>query len=169
MSGLFYATWNTLLVVEALDYEHYLLSTLVYIQRVDYDYATVTFADFRGALAYFEELCGYFCQGDVPQEMLDAFFRDVAAFEARAELRETVHTLVRDAAEAVHDILARSKGADPTETAVLVIDVVDQAMMGLIELTEDVNSDETDTHLRVKRLREQMTAKDASKSYEILG
>ncbi|KAJ7695443.1 hypothetical protein B0H17DRAFT_1055904 [Mycena rosella] len=163
LAGLGYATWATLLVVEALDYEHYLLSTLVYIQRVDYDYATVSFADFGAALAYFEELCGYFGQGDVSPEMVDAFFRDVATFAAR----DVVHAIVRDAAGAVHDVLAQSKGADATETAVLVINLVDDAMMALIQLAEDANSDETDKLLRVQRLRAQM--KDSTKSYEILG
>ncbi|KAJ7039786.1 hypothetical protein C8F04DRAFT_1032813 [Mycena alexandri] len=170
LSGLIYATWNTLLVVEALDYEHYLLSTLVYIQRVDYDYSTVSFEGFKEALTYFSDMCAYFCQGDdVPQEMVDAFFRDVATFETDPALRDTVHGIMRDAAAVVHDILAHSKGADATETAVLVINVVDEAMMRLIELTEDVNSDETEKMLRVKRLREQMSAKESSKSYEILG
>ncbi|KAJ7484765.1 hypothetical protein FB451DRAFT_1025467 [Mycena latifolia] len=163
LSGLAYATWTTLLVVEALDYEHYLLSTLVYIQRIDYDYATVSFADFDAALAYFEELCGYFGQGDVPQDMIAAFFRDLAVFGAR----EVVHGIVRDAAGAVHDVLAQSKGTDATETAVLVINLVDDAMLALIQLAEDASSDETDKLLRVQRLRAQM--KDPSKSYEILG
>ncbi|KAJ6590614.1 hypothetical protein DFH09DRAFT_908225 [Mycena vulgaris] len=165
LSGLLYATWTTLLVVEALDYEHYLLSTLVYIQRVDYDYATVSFANFRGALEYFAELCGYFGQGDVSPEMLANFFRDVAAYADH----DVVHAIVRDAAGAVHDVLAQSKGADPTETAVVVINLVDDAMMALIQLAEDANSDETDQLLRLQRLRAQMSAKDSAKSYEILG
>ncbi|KAJ7145332.1 hypothetical protein C8R43DRAFT_926778 [Mycena crocata] len=169
VSGLLYATWSTLLVVEALDYEHYLLSTLVHIQRTDYDYSTVTFASFREALAYFAELCAYFGQGDIPPEMLAAFFRDVASWEGDAALGERVHGIVRAAAEAVHDILTQSKGADATETAVLVINVVDEAMLGIIELAEDINSDETDKLLRIKRLKDQMSAKDSSKSYEILG
>ncbi|KAJ7151149.1 hypothetical protein C8R46DRAFT_1123421 [Mycena filopes] len=169
LSGLIYTTWNTLLVVEALDYEHYLLSTLVYIQRVDYDYPALK-EGFKESLAYFADLCAYFCQGDdVPQEMVDSFFRDVAAFEADPTLCDTVHAIMRDASAAVHDILVQSKGTDPTETAVLVVNVVDEAMMQLIELTEDVNSDEIEKMLRAKRLREQMSAKESSKSYEILG
>ncbi|KAJ7096753.1 hypothetical protein B0H15DRAFT_773949 [Mycena belliarum] len=163
LSGLAYATWLTLSVVEALDYEHYLLSTLVYIQRVDYDYATVSFADFDAALTFFEELCGYFGQGDIPPEMVESFFRDLAATNER----DIVHNIVRDAAGAVHDVLAQSKHADPTETAVQVIVLVDDAMLALIQLVEDANSDETDKMLRVQRLRAQM--KDASKSYEVLG
>ncbi|KAJ7512074.1 hypothetical protein B0H11DRAFT_1699041 [Mycena galericulata] len=172
LAAALYATWNTLLVLEVLDYEHYLLSTLVYIQRVDYDYANAELDTFKGALTYFEELCGYFCQGNVRPEMLAAFFRDLAQFEgADAEggedLGAMVHALARDAAEAVHEILAASKGADAIETAAHVICIVDDAMLALIELTEDVNADETEKLLRVKRLREQM--KDSSKSYEILG
>ncbi|KAJ6571697.1 hypothetical protein B0H19DRAFT_1130778 [Mycena capillaripes] len=166
LSGLLYATWQTLLVVEALDYEHYLLSVLVHIQRVDYDYSTIAFDSYRGALAYFAEVCAYLGQGDVPPEMLDTFFDDVIAFEQDAERREAAHAIVRDAAEAVHEILARSKGRDAAETAALVVDVVDRAMVGLIELAEDVGEDAAS---KIKILREQMAAKDAAKGYEILG
>jgi len=166
LTGLVYATWTTLLALEALDYEHYLLSTLVYIQRVDYDYTTIEFAEFSEAMAYFEDLCGYFCNGDVLPELLASFFRDIVALESA---RETVHATVRDAARAVHDLLAQSKGADATETAVRVITILDEAMMGLIELTEEASGDETDKMLRIKRLKDQMTPKEASKGYEVLG
>jgi hypothetical protein len=147
-----------------------LLSTLVYIQRIDYDFSTVSFENFRAALDYFAEMCAYFGQGDnVSPEMVEAFFRDIAGFETDAALRGTVHTIIRDACEAVHVILGKSKGEDAMETAVMVMNIVDKAMMGLIELSEDVNSDETDRMLRGQRLREQMAAKDSSKGYEILG
>ncbi|KAJ7637156.1 hypothetical protein FB45DRAFT_742359 [Roridomyces roridus] len=170
-----YVTWNTLLVVEELDYERYLLGTLVYIQRVDYDaYPTRDELDtFNGALTYFEELCGYFLQGDVRPEMLEAFFHDLFHLGDEGvegdlvQLRERIHGLVRTAAEAVHTLLATSKGTDPIETAALAIGIVDDAMLSLIEISEDVGADETEKLLRVKRLREQM--KDSSKSYEILG
>ncbi|KAJ6499515.1 hypothetical protein C8R47DRAFT_971414 [Mycena vitilis] len=166
LSGLLYATWQTLLVVEALDYEHYLLSTLVHIQRVDYDYAAVALDSYRGALDYFADMCAYLGQGDVPPEMLDTFFGDVVAFEHDTQRRDAAHAIVRDAAEAVHGILAGSKGRDATETAARVVDVVDRAMLDLIELAEDVGDDVSG---KIKLLREQMAAKDVSRSYEILG
>ncbi|KAJ7755369.1 hypothetical protein DFH07DRAFT_743240 [Mycena maculata] len=170
LAGALYATWSTLLVVEALDYERYLLTALVHIQRVDYDYTTAPLDGFAGALAYFADLAGYFCLGDVRPETLAAFFADLAQLapgEGGEGLGARVHDLVRSAAEAVHGILAASKGADAAETAVLVIGIVDDAMLTLIELVEDMDADETGRLLHLKRLREEM--KDSSKGYEILG
>ncbi|KAF8189833.1 hypothetical protein K438DRAFT_1529247, partial [Mycena galopus ATCC 62051] len=138
LSGLLYATWSTLLVVEALDYEHYLLSTLVHIQRVDYDYSTVPFAhSYAASVEYFEEMCAYLAhrEGDVSPEMLERFFAD------KGHRRTRAHLLITAAAATVHDIIARSKGADPAETAAIVLDVMDQALMELLELAEDIGED----------------------------
>jgi hypothetical protein len=146
----------------------------VHIQRVDYDYATVSFPSFRASLEYFADLCAYLGQpqGEVPPEMVAAFFADVAALaESDEALCETAHAIICAAAETVHDVLGGSKGEDAVETAVRVVDVIDRAVMGLIELTEEAGEDETDKMLRVRKMREQMTAKEkeAAKSYEILG
>ncbi|KAJ7237300.1 hypothetical protein B0H12DRAFT_1026412 [Mycena haematopus] len=166
LSGLLYATWSTLLVVEALDYEHYLLSTLVHIQRVDYDYSTIPFAQsYVASVRYFEEMCAYliYRDGDVSPEMLERFFAD-------DQRRTRAHLLITAAAATVHDILARSKGAEPAETAALVLDVMDQALMGLIELAEDVGEDVRD---QLRKLRVQLAANGAGsgkeKGYEVLG
>ncbi|KAF7349298.1 hypothetical protein MSAN_01719300 [Mycena sanguinolenta] len=213
LSGLLYATWSTLLVVEALDYEHYLLSTLVHIQRVDYDYSTVPFThSYAAAVRYFEEMCAYlaFRDSDVSPEMLERFFADVAALDDsdsdspssssdvessssdaesssvnsddppsaldltlnldKGQRRTRAHLLITAAAATVHDILARSKGADPAETAALVLDVMDQALMGLIELAEDVGEDVRD---QLRKLRVQLASNSAGtgkeKGYEVLG
>ncbi|KAF7350421.1 hypothetical protein MVEN_01347100 [Mycena venus] len=214
LSGLLYATWTTLLVVEALDYEHYLLSTLVHIQRVDYDYSTVPFAtSYAASVEYFADMCAYLAyrDGDVSPEMLERFFADVAALDdsdssaspsdaessspssnsddsasvssldpesdltlslEKGQRRARAHMLITSASATVHDILARSKGADPTETAALVLDVMDQALMGLIELAEDVGEDVRD---QLRKLRVQLAAsgagsgKEKEKGYEVLG
>ncbi|KAJ7057845.1 hypothetical protein C8F01DRAFT_991558 [Mycena amicta] len=162
--------WSTLLVVEALDYEHYLLSTLVYIQRVDYEYLSVPFSDLPRALAYFEELVGYFVQGDVPPEMLAAFFQDLGLLAESSGMHEKIHTIIRESAGAVHELLLERKGEHPVDTAALAIDTLDTAMLALIVLVDEHNAggDGTDK-IRVKRLKDQMSSKDSSKSYEVLG
>ncbi|KAF7323875.1 hypothetical protein MKEN_00608900 [Mycena kentingensis (nom. inval.)] len=171
LSAFLYATWSTLLVVEALDYEHYLLSTLVYIQRVDYDYTTVPIDEFPSALAYFADLCGYFALGEsnVTPVMLAAFFADVQRLADGEEgLREKIHAILREAAGAVHDVLAQSKGTDAVETAVAAINTLDAAMVLLIALSEEAGGDGTETLIRLKRLRDQVNGK-GEKGYEVLG
>ncbi|KAJ7336262.1 hypothetical protein DFH08DRAFT_749341 [Mycena albidolilacea] len=204
LSGLVYATWSTLLVVEALDYEHYLLSTLVHIQRVDYDYSTVPFTtSYTASVKYFAEMCAYLAygEGDISPQMVDQFFADVAAFDDSGadsapsasasssssnasissnsddatsdpdlddkppqQRRTAAHILILAASAAVHDILARSKGADATETAALVLDVMDQALLGLIALAEDVGEDVRE---QLRRLRVQIGGgKERERGYE---
>ncbi|KAJ6631114.1 hypothetical protein B0H10DRAFT_1980898 [Mycena sp. CBHHK59/15] len=166
LSGLLYATYSTLLIVEALDYEHYLLATLVHIQRVDADLAGVPLDDPAAVLAHFAALTEYFSAGGVPPALLQGFFLDLAA---RVPLREEVHAIVRDAAVEVHEIIEGSRGADATETAALVIAVVDGAMLRLVELAEDAAGVNKASLLRALQLKSQMTDKDAAKGYEILG
>ncbi|KAF7289903.1 hypothetical protein MIND_01365200 [Mycena indigotica] len=164
-----YATYSTLLVVEALDYEHYLLSTLVYIQRVDYDFHSIPISQFAPTLDYFQDLVGYFIQGDVPPEMLVAFFQDLAFLAQSSETQEKIHNIVREAAQAVHNLLVDRKGEHPVETAALAIDMLDHAMLALIAIVDEAGGDETEKMIRVKRLKDQMAGKESSKSYEILG
>ncbi|KAF7300679.1 hypothetical protein HMN09_00953600 [Mycena chlorophos] len=161
--GGLYATWSTLLVVEALDYEHYLLSTLVYIQRVDYEFNSVSLSDVNSTLTYFEELVGYFVQpdGDVSSEMLRAFFADLAMLAESPEQRERIHGIITAGASGVHDLLLARKGAHAVDTAVLAIDTLDSAMLLLIALVDEAGSDGTDQMIRI-RLKNQVNPKDSS-------
>ncbi|KAK7046647.1 hypothetical protein R3P38DRAFT_2874963 [Favolaschia claudopus] len=220
LSGLLYATWSTLLVVEALDYEHYLLSTLVHIQRVDYDYSTIPFAtSYAASVQYFADMCAYLAhsEGDISPEMLERFFNDIAAFDdseptrsesdddldsllpsssslppsnpisnsddpapsvdaerepdltlnlVSGQRRSRAHLIIIAASASVHDILARSKGANAADTASHVLDVIDQALIGLIALSEDVGEDVRD---QLRKLRVQLGAGSKEKGYEVLG
>ncbi|KAJ7755361.1 hypothetical protein DFH07DRAFT_959475 [Mycena maculata] len=86
-----------------------ILTSLLHIQRVDYDrYATVQLDDFGGALLYFEDLAGYLCHVGVRP-----MFRCLGQLEdAEGELQTRIHDIARGAAETIHGILSASKGEE---------------------------------------------------------
>jgi hypothetical protein len=163
MCGGLYGVYNMMLVIQELDTANYLLSCLVNIQRVDYEFESVDFNNSDNALAYFRSLCGSF--GDVPQQMIDDFFDDVAHLDGKEPVR-----IVRDVCRDVHDILFQSKGREPLETASEVVTVLDDAMLQLIDMVEDTHADEDEKVFRNQRIKDQMV-KDPTRSsdYELVG
>ncbi|KAJ7839524.1 hypothetical protein B0H14DRAFT_3458585 [Mycena olivaceomarginata] len=159
LSGLVYATWSTLLVVEALDYEHYLLSTLVHIQRVDYDYSTVPFTTSYAA----------------SPQMVDQFFADVAAFDDSGADSAPSASASSSSADASISSTSDDATSDPdlddkppqqrrTAAHILILAASAAALLGLIALAEDVGEDVRE---QLRRLRVQIGGgKERERGYE---
>ncbi|KAF9461931.1 hypothetical protein BDZ94DRAFT_1283301 [Collybia nuda] len=165
--GTLYTMYAMLALIDEFDTANYLLSCLIHIQRADADLSSVDLSDERSTLAHFRSLCASF--GDIPQHMIDDFFDDVA--QLLGSSTQEVHKILREVSEAVHEILVRSKGRDPWETATEVIYRLDETIMQLVELVEDKFGDEEVKVLRNQKIKEQVTKDPASRNsdYEVVG
>jgi hypothetical protein len=101
-----------------------ILSRLEHMQRVNYDYATIDFLSSRAALEYFSDLSG--------------FKRIILFAEVEGTHCEAAHTIARDTAKKVHDVLMCSKGRDELETATTTDLLVLRAMEALMHLMDEM-------------------------------
>lgn len=157
-------------LVAEFDSANYMLTCLIHIQRADSDFSSVDLTSSNSTLLHFRELCAAF--GDIPQHMVDEFFDDVNALSGAN--RDEAHKVLSEVSQVVHDILVKSKGKDPWDTATEVIGKLDEAIMHLVEVVDDAAEKELDGGgkvLRNQRIKEQIAKDPASRSsdYEVLG
>jgi hypothetical protein len=159
--------YTMLALIDEFDTANYLLSCLIHIQRADAELSSVDLSNETSTLAHFRELCAAF--GDIPQHMIDDFFDDVS--QLMGSSRQEVHKILREVSEEVHEILVRSKGRDPWETATEVIYRLDATIVQLVDLVEDKFGDEEVKQLRNQKIKEQVTKDPASRNsdYEVVG
>lgn len=154
-----------LAIIQELDHENELISSLVHIQRVDYDFKSVELTDFGAVLGYFRDLFSYF-EFDASKEDVDAFFDEVASLAGQS--REKSLELLRNCCEEIHEILSKSKGVDARLTALHVLTTMDQAMLGLSEALY-AESDDGEAS-KSQWIRDRVGSRDSSgKNYETLG
>ncbi|KAJ7755372.1 hypothetical protein DFH07DRAFT_773484 [Mycena maculata] len=111
-------------------------------------YSTAPLDNLADALSYFEALAGVLCCAGVGPERLARLFRNFAMLHrAESELgtqawdARACSELLRDAAEAVHEILVVGKGAVTAETAAEIIRVVVDAFVAVCDLQLDLLAD----------------------------
>jgi hypothetical protein len=175
--GLAGASYVATLKVRARSANNYILSTLVHLQRVNYDYVTIDFSSRRAAVEYFAKLSG--CMDEIPPDVFAQFVNSMILFaEVRETQREAVHTIVRDVAEKVNDVLICSKGGDALETGRTTLLLVLQAVKALKQLVNESSRmfDEETDEIREKQMKhyllmKQQAAKENEneKSHEVLG
>ncbi|KAJ7627535.1 hypothetical protein DFH06DRAFT_729188 [Mycena polygramma] len=155
------------------DQARLLLSILANIQRIDKDYASVSFDSYRSSVDYFVQLwaCAErFCRS--PERSISAEIGPaLMLLENEAEVRDPVHVILRDAVEKVHGILASIEDSDDSEVMFKTV----------LRLIPDLNAalEEAFHHLACRFLvREALIAsltaseepaKDGGKCPEILG
>jgi len=151
------------------DSANYMLTCLIHIQRADSDFHSIDFTNVNSTFLHFRELCAAF--GDIPQHMIDEFFDDVNALSGAA--KDEAYEVLRQACGGVHDILVKSKGRDPWDTAMEVVGRLDEAIMNLVEMVDGAAEEREGGGklLRNQRIKEQISKDPASRSsdYEILG
>ena len=147
---------------------NYVLSLLIYTQRVDAQMSSVNMEDYISTMDYFFELVDPFL-GDTPQEMVDAFHEAVRSIPP--VLQGDAHRIMREACEGVHEIIKESRGVDAYETAVRVYDKMNQELNRFADLIEDASGDEFLKLLRVSKVNGQVVKEPAGKSgdYEVVG
>ncbi|KAJ6484347.1 hypothetical protein C8R47DRAFT_1321447 [Mycena vitilis] len=146
-----------------------LFSVLAGIQRVDEDYTDVSFDSFRSSMDYFVQLytCVAIFSRTEPPEDTALILDHAMTSESRAELREPIHATVRDAAENVHNTLARRQDVDTVlttlDTALRLQLCLSRAYGELIRILHE--------DLRRQLLDAARTdpKKDAGTSHEMLG
>lgn len=164
--------YSMLSLIAEFDSANYMLVCLIHIQRADADFSSVDLTSPHSTLSHFREICAAF--GDVPQHMIDEFFDDVNALSGPS--KDQAQKVLRDACLAVHDILIKSKGMDPWDTAVEVVRRLDEAIINLVEVVEEAAEEEAELDgggkvLRNRRIKDQIAKDPSSRSseYEVLG
>jgi hypothetical protein len=159
-------------LVAEFDSANYMLTCLIHIQRADLDFPSVDLISPTSTILHFRELCAAF--GDIPQHMIDEFFDDVNALSGAS--KNEAHKVLSEACQGVHDILVKSKGRDPWDTATEVIGRLDEAIMNLVKMVDDAAEAENEMEggekvLRNQRIKEQIAKDPASRNsdYEVLG
>ncbi|TFK42240.1 hypothetical protein BDQ12DRAFT_677860 [Crucibulum laeve] len=164
-----YTMYTMLEMLQEFEASNYLLMCLVHIQRADNDLLPSELSNAPYALSHFRELCDSF--KDIPHNMFDDFFNDIdTLITSRNEGYAQAHKMMKQASEEVHEVLHQSKGRDPWETAVDAIRILDEAIVGLVELVEGEETDDEDVRARYQKLREQKVKEPPkSNEYEVVG
>lgn len=147
---------------------NYILSLLIYTQRVDAQLSSVNLEDYTSTTDYFLELVDPFL-GDTSQEMVDAFHDTIR--DIPLSLRGDAHRIMRETCEGVHEIIRESQGVDAYETAVRVYEKMNLELNKFADLIEDASGDEFLKLLRVSKVNGQVVKEPAGKSgdYEVVG
>ena len=169
-SATLYTMYSMLSLVAEFDSANYMLTCLIHIQRADSDFPSVDLTSSNATLLHFRELCAAF--GDIPQHMIEEFFDDVKTLSGEA--KDEAHKALSKVCQDVHDILVKSKGRDPWDTATKVIGKLDEVIMQLVEMVDDATEKELEGEgkvLRNRRIKEQIAKDPASRNsdYEVLG
>lgn len=157
-------------MIQDLDSANYLISCLVHIQRVDFEYSTLDFSDASKTLTYFRELCSSFT--DVPQSMMDDFFGDIVrVISTPGEEKEAAHQIMKEHCDKVHDVLKQSRGQAAWDTAAKVVLLLDQAIIELVGLVGgDYISDKSGRNTRIlEEKSKDVASKSHDSDYEVIG
>ncbi|KAJ7237301.1 hypothetical protein B0H12DRAFT_1139137, partial [Mycena haematopus] len=163
LSGFFYMKWDT---YTALGRES--VSSLVRIQCVDSaEYAGVDFSSYRASLNYFVHLYAFYAH--LP---LNVFSADkllaVGSVLEHTDKQDEAHTIMRQAAEAVHALLASDELPRITGARVMVRLLEADSRLSKLYLALDPNR--IDPADKIKLHDTQRAIKDAeAKSPEVLG
>lgn len=150
-----------------------LLVNIIYIQRADMAYDNVNLNDPAETLAYFKKLYQAFSR--IPQEEVDDLFKDLSRLiKAGGETspEAEAHRIMRTAAEQIHIAFQELDQDSIAITANYILDVMRDALEGLIDLVpENDDDDDSDSKYTFQLIRDH-SKKDAGavlKDYESLG
>ncbi|KAF4612386.1 hypothetical protein D9613_004418 [Agrocybe pediades] len=149
-----------------------LLASVIYIQHVDTGFDKVDLEDPLQTLAYFKRLYQSFVR--LPAEEVELLFKDLNHLlkiggENNSEVE--AHRIMRNASEQIHMAFQELNQESIANTANFVLQVMRDALEGLIELVQDAEDDESDTKYTFQLIRDH-SKKDAGavlKDYETLG
>jgi hypothetical protein len=147
---------------------NYVLSVLVYIQRVDGDLPLVDFENYESTRAYYLKLVDPFL-GDIPQELVDAFYDAIHGIPD--SMQENAHRIMRETCEGVHEILEQNKQTEAYETAVKVVKRMNEDLNRLADLVEEASGDDFLKSLKSSKVSDTILKDPAGKGgdYEVVG
>ncbi|KAJ7637140.1 hypothetical protein FB45DRAFT_457163 [Roridomyces roridus] len=128
--------------IEILAIRYNVVYGLFRIQYIDRDLdAKAELGACSGALAYFQKLWPYSLleMGSPMEEFYQTVFHVLAEFVAEEKgeedhLRQELHTVLRKAADEIHEVLAEYKGEDPHSTALEVVSICGIGLIGAMKI-----------------------------------
>jgi len=145
---------------------------MIYVQQTDTTYDSVDFDDYKSTISYFKKLFLSFTPNpEDAEKIFDHIMTQILNNRTKKDSKTfadiRIHQIMKSAAERIHNALRELDHDSIPTTAQLVMDVMNEALISLMDLSHYSDDDNGSKYHQIRNNVEKDV--EVTKDYEVLG